>query len=60
MQEVADAWLRFKDDIENVLELKKPNAGFYKNLSDMMHSKMRMLDQVEFYIFTFCVELIHA
>ena len=45
MQEVADAWMRFKDDIENAME-KKPNHGFYKNLSDMMHTKMEMLDQV--------------
>ena len=47
MQEVAEAWLRFKDDIDNAMELKKPNSGFYKNLSDMMHTKMKMLDQVE-------------
>ena len=48
MQEVAEAWLRFKDDVDNAMELKKPNSGFYKNLSDMMHSKMKMLDQVQF------------
>ena len=47
MQEVAEAWLRFKDDIDNAMELKKPNSGFYKNLSDMMHTKMKMLDQVQ-------------
>ena len=51
MQEVAEAWLRFKDDIEDAMELKKPNSGFYKNLSDMMHTKMKMLDQVEIYFY---------
>ena len=51
MQEVAEAWLRFKDDIDNAMELKKPNSGFYKNLSDMMHTKMKMLDQVQFLLF---------
>ena len=44
-KEVQAAWLKFKDDIESAME-KKPKQGFYKNLSDMMHSKMEMLDQV--------------
>ena len=39
---VAKAWLQFKADVENALQ-KKPNHGFYKNLSDMMHTKMEML-----------------
>ena len=43
--QVQAAWLKFKDDIESAME-KKPKCGFYKNLSDMMHSKMEMLDQV--------------
>jgi hypothetical protein len=44
---VAKAWLQFKDDIENAM-LQKPNqAGLYKNLSDMMHTKMEMLNESE-------------
>ena len=41
---VTKAWLQFKDDVENAL-LKKPNhTGLYKNLTDMMHTKMEMLN----------------
>ncbi len=42
---VTKAWLQFKDDIENAM-LKKPGSqsGLYKNLSDMMHTKMEMLN----------------
>lgn len=41
---VTKAWLQFKDDVENAL-LRKPNhTGMYKNLTDMMHTKMEMLN----------------
>ena len=41
---VTRAWLQFKDDVENAL-LRKPNhTGLYKNLTDMMHTKMEMLN----------------
>ena len=41
---VTKAWLQFKDDVENAL-LKKPNhTGLYKDLTDMMHTKMEMLN----------------
>ena len=41
---VTKAWLQFKDDVENAL-LRKPNhTGLYKNLTDMMHTKMEMLN----------------
>ena len=43
MANVAAAWLKFKEDIEIAME-KKPTQGFYKNLSDMMHSKMALLE----------------
>ncbi len=41
-----ESWLRFKDDVDNALQKKPNQAGFYKNLADMMHNKMEMLDQV--------------
>ena len=40
--EIAKAWLKFKEDIESAMQ-KKPNSGYYKNLSDMMTTKMEML-----------------
>ena len=40
---VAKAWLQFKEDIESAMQ-KKPNQGFYKNLSEMMHTKMELLN----------------
>ena len=45
-QEIAKAWLKFKEDIEAAMQ-KKPNSGYYKNLADMMTTKMESLnDQV--------------
>ena len=42
---VTKAWLQFKDDVESAL-LRKPNhTGLYKNLTDMMHTKMEMLNE---------------
>jgi hypothetical protein len=41
-----ESWLKFKDDVDNALQKKPNQAGFYKNLSDMMHNKMEMLQQV--------------
>ena len=34
--------MQFKEDVESAMQ-RKPNHGFYKNLSDMMHTKMEML-----------------
>jgi hypothetical protein len=46
--EVTKAWLKFKEDIEAAMQ-KKPNRGYYKDLSDMMNTKMEMLsDEVQF------------
>ncbi len=43
-QEIAKAWLKFKEDIEAAMQ-KKPNAsGYYKNLTDMMTTKMESLN----------------
>ena len=50
-QEIAKAWLKFKEDIEAAMQ-KKPNSGYYKNLADMMTTKMELLnttDQVGFF-----------
>ena len=41
-QEITKAWLKFKEDIEAAMQ-KKPNSGYYKNLADMMTTKMEML-----------------
>ena len=41
--EIAKAWLKFKEDIESAMQ-KKPNSGYYKNLADMMTTKMEMLN----------------
>jgi len=41
-----ESWLKFKDDVDIALQKKPNQSGFYKNLSDMMHNKMEMLDQV--------------
>ena len=42
-QEIAKAWLKFKEDIETAMQ-KKPNSGYYKNLADMMTTKMESLN----------------
>lgn len=42
-QEIAKAWLKFKEDIEAAMQ-KKPNSGYYKNLADMMTTKMELLN----------------
>jgi hypothetical protein len=42
-QEIAKAWLKFKEDIEAAMQ-KKPNSGYYKNLADMMTTKMESLN----------------
>ncbi len=54
-ESVEKAWLRFKDEVDEAMR-RKPGEGqgFYKNLSDMMHTKMEMLgksDEVGFGIF---------
>ena len=52
-QEIAKAWLKFKEDIEAAMQ-KKPNSGYYKNLADMMTTKMESLnttDQVGEFIY---------
>ena len=41
--EIAKAWLKFKEDIESAMQ-KKPNSGYYKDLSDMMTTKMESLN----------------
>ena len=41
-----ESWLKFKDDVDIALQKKPNQSGFYKTLSDMMHNKMEMLDQV--------------
>ncbi len=43
-ESVEKAWLRFKDEVDEAMR-RKPGEGqgFYKNLSDMMHTKMEML-----------------
>ena len=41
-----ESWLKFKDDVDSALQKKPNQAGFYKNLADMMHNKMEMLDKV--------------
>ena len=54
-QEIAKAWLKFKEDIEAAMQ-KKPNSGYYKNLADMMTTKMELLnttDQVGFFLALF-------
>ena len=48
---VTKAWLQFQADIEAALFRKPSNAGLYKNLSDMLHSRMDQLEQV---IWSFC------
>ena len=57
-QEIAKAWLKFKEDIEAAMQ-KKPNSGYYKNLADMMTTKMESLnttaDQVGTIFLTFCI-----
>ncbi len=40
---VTKAWMQFKEDVESALRKKPNQQGFYKNLSDMMHTKMEML-----------------
>ena len=48
--QVAKAWLQFKEDVEAAMQKKPPGGkgGFYKNLSEMMHSKkMELLDRDE-------------
>lgn len=42
-QEIAKAWLKFKEDIEAAMQ-KKPNSGYYKDLADMMTTKMELLN----------------
>ena len=49
--EIAKAWLKFKEDIESAMQ-KKPNSGYYKNLADMMTTKMEMLSDEVSKIFT--------
>ena len=48
---VTKAWLQFQADIEAALFRKPSNNGLYKNLSDMLHSRMDQLEQV---ILSFC------
>ena len=43
---VTKAWLQFQADIEAALFRKPSNNGLYKNLSDMLHSRMDQLEQV--------------
>jgi hypothetical protein len=45
---VEEAWLRFKEDVDAAMT-RKPggSGGLYKDLSDMMHTKMEMLDDLE-------------
>ena len=43
---VTKAWLQFQADIEAALFRKPSNNGMYKNLSDMLHSRMDQLEQV--------------
>ena len=45
-QEIAKAWLKFKEDIEAAMQ-KKPNSGYYKNLADMMTTKMESLNTTD-------------
>ncbi|TRY70221.1 hypothetical protein TCAL_17259 [Tigriopus californicus] len=42
--DITKAWMQFKDDVESALQRKPNQSGFYKNLSDMMHTKMEMLN----------------
>ena len=44
---VTKAWLQFQADIEAALFRKPSNNGLYKNLSDMLHSRMDQLEQVK-------------
>ena len=44
---VTKAWLQFQADIEAALFRKPSNNGMYKNLSDMLHSRMDQLEQVQ-------------
>ncbi len=46
IDQTRESWLKFKDDVDSALQKKPNQAGFYKNLADMMHNKMEMLDQV--------------
>ena len=41
-----ESWMKFKDDVDSALQKKPNQAGFYKNLADMMHNKMEMLNKV--------------
>ena len=43
---VTKAWLQFQADIEAALFRKPSSNGMYKNLSDMLHSRMDQLEQV--------------
>ena len=40
-----ESWMKFKDDVDSALQKKPNQAGFYKNLADMMHNKMEMLNK---------------
>lgn len=42
--DITKAWMQFKDDVESALQRKPNQSGCYKNLSDMMHTKMEMLN----------------
>jgi len=42
-QEITKAWLKFKEDIEAAMQKKPNTGGYYKNLADMMTTKMEML-----------------
>ena len=44
---VTKAWLQFQADIEAALFRKPSSNGMYKNLSDLLHSRMDQLEQVE-------------
>ena len=44
---VTKAWLQFQADIEAALFRKPSSTGMYKNLSDLLHSRMDQLEQVE-------------
>ena len=44
---VTKAWLQFQEDIEAALFRKPSNNGLYKNLSDMLQSRMDQLEQVK-------------
>eukprot|EP00095_Tigriopus_kingsejongensis_P008531 maker-scaffold81_size397536-snap-gene-1.16 protein:Tk08531 transcript:maker-scaffold81_size397536-snap-gene-1.16-mRNA-1 annotation:"hypothetical protein CB1_000765096" len=44
---IAQAWMQFRDDVECALQRKPNQVGFYKDLTDMMHSKMEVLNDEE-------------